>query len=270
MKILLLSDLHLECTSGEQKSGIFAQDEILNSLFGGEHKDTTLILAGDIAEGTTHEGFLAKTAKHFKHVIYVAGNHEFYFQEIDDIRLKLRQFASTIPNFHFLDPGCIILDGVRFVGATCWTDLNKNNPVARIAAGTYMNDYNLIKFDNDDGYSHLTPSDTIRFNLKQVAFIKSQLAEHFEGKTVVVTHHLPFSTSCRSEWKTKLTSFAYFNTGFDEYLDEGTRAPFDVWCHGHTHDSYDYEVNGARIICNPRGYEPLYLNKDFVLKEFEL
>ena len=24
--------------------------------------------------------------------------------------------------------------------------------------------------------------------------------------------------------------------------------------HGHTHDSFDYVVNGVRVLCNPRGY----------------
>ena len=27
-----------------------------------------------------------------------------------------------------------------------------------------------------------------------------------------------------------------------------------LWIHGHTHDSFDYEVAGTRVICNPKGY----------------
>jgi predicted phosphodiesterase len=27
-----------------------------------------------------------------------------------------------------------------------------------------------------------------------------------------------------------------------------------VWIHGHTHESFDYVVNGTRVVCNPRGY----------------
>jgi predicted phosphodiesterase len=27
-----------------------------------------------------------------------------------------------------------------------------------------------------------------------------------------------------------------------------------LWIHGHTHDPFDYEINGTRVICNPRGY----------------
>jgi hypothetical protein len=27
-----------------------------------------------------------------------------------------------------------------------------------------------------------------------------------------------------------------------------------LWVHGHTHDSFDYTLNGTRVVCNPRGY----------------
>ena len=27
-----------------------------------------------------------------------------------------------------------------------------------------------------------------------------------------------------------------------------------LWIHGHTHDSFDYFINGTRVVCNPRGY----------------
>jgi hypothetical protein len=27
-----------------------------------------------------------------------------------------------------------------------------------------------------------------------------------------------------------------------------------LWIHGHTHDSFDYRLNGTRVLCNPRGY----------------
>ena len=33
---------------------------------------------------------------------------------------------------------------------------------------------------------------------------------------------------------------------------DGTRAC--LWVHGHTHDSFDYTINGTRVVCNPRGY----------------
>jgi Icc-related predicted phosphoesterase len=37
----------------------------------------------------------------------------------------------------------------------------------------------------------------------------------------------------------------------------------ELWIHGHTHDSFDYEIYDKRVVCNPRGYSPHELNRDF-------
>ena len=36
-----------------------------------------------------------------------------------------------------------------------------------------------------------------------------------------------------------------------------------LWVHGHFHDSFDYDVYGTRVVCNPRGYSPDALNPGF-------
>lgn len=59
----------------------------------------------------------------------------------------------------------------------------------------------------------------------------------------------------------------YFESVMDQALAEMHRQPkahdmmpaefVDVpvrWVHGHTHDSFDYDVRGCRVVCNPRGY----------------
>ena len=42
---------------------------------------------------------------------------------------------------------------------------------------------------------------------------------------------------------------------------DGDRAA--LWIHGHMHDSFDHEVYGTRVVCNPRRYGPKALNADF-------
>jgi hypothetical protein len=34
------------------------------------------------------------------------------------------------------------------------------------------------------------------------------------------------------------------------------REPVKPWIHGHTHESMDYQLNGTRVLRNPRGYLP--------------
>lgn len=39
-----------------------------------------------------------------------------------------------------------------------------------------------------------------------------------------------------------------------------------LWVHGHMHDSFDYQVDGCRVVCNPRRYmnwHGEFENKDF-------
>ena len=46
-----------------------------------------------------------------------------------------------------------------------------------------------------------------------------------------------------------------------ENLMDGDRVA--LWIHGHMHESFDYEIYGTRIVCNPRGYAPMALNEGF-------
>ena len=40
------------------------------------------------------------------------------------------------------------------------------------------------------------------------------------------------------------------------------RSRVQLWVHGHTHDSFDYVVNGTRVVCNPRGYAKNGVNEN--------
>ncbi len=53
-----------------------------------------------------------------------------------------------------------------------------------------MNDYRLIRVSSD-GFRRLQPRDTVALHRADLAWLEAQLAEQFEGETVVVTHHAP-------------------------------------------------------------------------------
>lgn len=75
-------------------------------------------------------------------------------------------------------------------------------------------------------------------------------------KNVVVTHHAPSAKSIAPKLSEELTSAAYAS-----HLDEMIKANnIDVWIDGHVHNSCDYNVGNTRIVCNPRGYCPDWLN----------
>lgn len=72
--------------------------------------------------------------------------------------------------------------------------------------------------------------------------------DQYIGKTVVITHHLPSMLSVADKYKEDLLS-SCFASNLDDLLGSA-----NIWIHGHTHESFDYEINGTRVICNPRGY----------------
>lgn len=72
MKFQIASDLHLEFYKNININDFFDISKI--------EEPTTLILAGDVGYPThkNYEIFLSECSKIFKHIILIAGNHEYY------------------------------------------------------------------------------------------------------------------------------------------------------------------------------------------------
>ncbi len=235
MKLHLLSDLHLEFTN-----------------FVPPPTDAdVVVLAGDIACGVTG---LQWAAEHFERqsVIYVPGNHEYYSLEFESTLAQLRQTAHDLGIF-LLDNDEVVLDDeqgnlVRFLGCTLWTDFRlfgeERRTICLNAASKGLNDFRRIK----NGGRALLPEQTARWHERHVHWLQDRLQQSFPGATVVVTHHLPSARSVAHRYKLDLLS-ACFASELDHLF-----GPMAIWVHGHTHDSFGYEVNGTRIVCNPRGY----------------
>ena len=76
-------------------------------------------------------------------------------------------------------------------------------------------------------------------------------------KVIVMTHHAPSYQSVAGQYRGDLLNAAYANR-LDALVEK-----VDLWVHGHTHHSFDYRIGKGRVVCNPRGYYPRDLNKDF-------
>lgn len=233
MKISIYSDLHNEFS------------KFIPPL---SSKDAELIiLAGDIDKGD--QGILwARQQWPAQHIIYVAGNHEFYGQERNGVLKSLRAVA-TEHNVHFLENDEVFIDGIRFIGCTLWTDFklfgDDLQQTCMREAQSGLNDFSLIK----EGQSKFLPESSLVLFNESYAFLKRKLlSEHYAGKTVVITHHLPSMLSVAYKYKEDLLS-ACFASNLDDLFGSA-----HIWTHGHTHESFDYEVKGTRVICNPRGY----------------
>jgi Icc-related predicted phosphoesterase len=239
MKLHILNDLHIEF-----------EDFVPPAT-----DADVVILAGDIGVGVEGPRW---TEARFpgKPVIYVPGNHEFYHH---DIALIDELKADAPDNVHVLNDDQAIINGVRFLGSILWTDFalfgEADKFFAMQTARQGMTDFSII---SNNG-RRFTPEDAIRLHTASRDWLTAMLAEPFDGKTVVVTHHAPSSQSVHPRYARDLLTPAFASNL--ENLMDGARAA--LWIHGHMHESFDYEVHGTRVVCNPRGYAPNALNPDF-------
>lgn len=230
MKIGILSDLHLPAY-GMRPHPAQAGD--------------VMILAGDISVGL---GGIAWAETVFTcPIIYVLGNHEYYGQDMDALDSRMPQRVAGT-NITVLRDATTVIDGVRFIGATLWTDFELfGTPVVSAHfARSGMNDYRVIGKDG----GALMPTDTRALHLASRAYLERTLAEPFAGKTVVVTHHAPSLKSVAPRFKDDP-----FTPCFASDLESLVASSGAVlWIHGHVHDSADYTLGNTRVIANPKGY----------------
>ena len=109
-----------------------------------------------------------------------------------------------------------------------------------------MADFKLIYKDEQT----FTPEDSVQLHEAHRDWLKQQLAQTHDGKTVVITHHFPSPQSIHAKYAEDSLTPA-FGSDLEVLLGEAYAA---LWIHGHTHEAFDYEIKGTRVICNPRGY----------------
>ena len=235
MKIQIASDLHLEFLQG-----LFPGERLISPAAGAD----ILVLAGDIANGT-------QAIELFKNwpmpVLYLAGNHEFYGAEIEQVRADLRDAAAGT-SITFLDNDVADFGGVRFLGTTLWTDyrleLNRTQRHLMENAQLRISDHRRIKCRN----GQFTAERALAEHELSRAWLEQGLAKPYDGTTVVVSHHGPHPLSVHPRYAGEALNAA-FVSNLSELLPKAS-----LWIHGHVHDSFDYRVGQCRVVANPRGY----------------
>jgi len=249
-----MSDLHLEF---EEQVTNFTPIPLQEDM------DTVLILAGDIGVGTDAQPFIENMCKQFYKVVYILGNHEFYHNEVNKVRKRWAE-REMPENFIFLDNQVTVIENVRIVGGTLWTDFDSENWHAMHSAQHGMNDFQCVKIkegNKETGYRkrRFLPADAVRAHKETLFMFTETLRVPHDGPTIVVSHHLPHPLCVGKQFRNHPLNASYV-TNLDMYIEE---YDINVWCHGHTHNNVDVEVHGTRILCNPRGYVGYELNPEF-------
>ena len=225
MEIQIASDLHLEFSTNY----FYVLEE-----GGFEVAGDILLLAGDIfnyARKGRFEDFMEKFGSSYRKVIVIGGNHEWYKST-----WKRAQAPKSEGNLVYLTNSTYEFEGIRFIGSTMWSGASE-------ASSKALNDYYVI-----DGFN---VSEENKTHKRDVEFLQRELAKPYDGKTIVMTHHLPL-------WECIDAPFvgSPINDCFASDQSSIIReSEIDVWVHGHSHTFQDFTFHGTRVVRNPLGYQ---------------
>ena len=265
MKIALASDLHLEFEDVDLKNiedaevlilsgDIMVAEDLHNhpEMDYGMYSDVNIADLGRRQQiALRFRDFLKRVSFEFPHVVYVAGNHEFYHGRWKESLTHLREECDKLPNVYFLERDIKVINEVSFIGATLWTDCNKGDPLTIHALTDMMNDYRVIRND-EHGFTKLRPVHSMYRHQQTLAYLKSVLPDMRDKKVVFVGHHGPSSMSTHPRYINETLMNGGYRSELSEMILDNPQ--IKLWTHGHMHDPFDYMIGTTRVVCNPRGY----------------
>lgn len=255
----VVSDIHAEWWAQEDLDRI--GDKIRSNL-----EDSDVILfAGDISDGVR----AIRVAEYLfpeKLVLLVAGNHEFYGGTRDRICHAMKEAAILTRGVKFLNRSSseIECEGfqVRILGVTLWTDFDLfgTQPISMSLADRksvwndeakkfiqpYPDLYNIYR----DKPNYVTSHDLLQYHIEDRDWLLQELDKPFDGRTVVLTHHAPFSFSVKPQHVDSIISPCFASRMENLLIDRNV----DLVVSGHTHHSVDRTLGNTRFISNQVGY----------------
>jgi predicted phosphodiesterase len=254
MKIQLLSDLHLEAHPHWQPTPSPGAD--------------LLVLAGDIG---SYQGGSQLSDDDFgltrfspRHgwptpVVFVPGNHEYDAQDFDAAHSRLRTTCERL-GLIWLERETLVMQGVRLVGTTLWSDFDALGPVANDGANALAQQLKARDKAFRAANFYLRKTETTRHGEPWLAqgvreqalvcqdWMRTALATPFNGPTVAITHFAPSLMSADPRY-----GLTPGTAGFCNALDD--LLPYaQLWLHGHLHAPSHYTHQGCRVVANPLGY----------------
>ena len=259
MKLQLLSDLHIEVHPQLQIAPAPGADLLVLAGDIGSYQEGSRLVAPDfgLTRFSPRHGWPAP-------VIYVPGNHEYDNADFDEVHSRLRETCEAL-EIGWLERETRTIDGVRFVGTTLWADfdalvepsdtlgdaLKKRGKAVR-AANFYLEKAATMRagriFLADEMREHA---------LICQDWLRNELAQDFDGTTVVITHFAPTLASADPRYGLSPGTAGFCNS-LDELLPRA-----DLWLHGHLHCHFDYLKDGCRVVANPLGYMGKGEQEDF-------
>ncbi|WP_028604907.1 metallophosphoesterase [Ottowia thiooxydans] len=258
MNIQLLSDLHLETQPHfSPEPAPDANLLVLAGDIGSYQNGSALPALGDTDFGLARFSPLPQFGGWPTPVIFIPGNHEYDKLDFDEAHIRLRATCDRL-GLIWLERESLVLDGVRFIGTTLWSDFDALAPRGPYATLGEQLKAREKAFRSANYYLHQAAATRgnepfLAPQMREQAltcqtWLRAALAEAFEGPTVAVTHFAPSLKSADPRYG-MTPGTAGFCNALDDMLEHA-----DLWLHGHLHCPLDYRVGRCRVVANPLGY----------------
>lgn len=235
MRLQYCSDLHLE----------FRENKNFLSEHPIEPTGEILLLAGDVVPFVLmekHHDFFNFISDHFQTTYWLPGNHEYYHFDISKRSGILDENIRT--NVHLVNNRIIEKDTTRLIFSTLWSDINPDN---HLSIEKNLSDFHLIQYKeyrfSVDRYNELHKND--------LQFIETELKHAGNGKTIVVTHHVPTFLNYPAQY-----AGSNLNEAFAVELSGLITATNpDYWIYGHHHNNTPgFKISKTQMLTNQLGY----------------
>ena len=233
----VISDVHFD-----YRENIYS-NEIIAALFEKDTSQRILIIAGDLGSPLQENyfDFLAKCSAKWKHVLLVAGNHEYYNEfglSMEKIESIIRSGTEKMPNVIFLQKSSVIIDGIRYLGCTLWSQIDLEK--AEILERT-VRDFSRIYVKR----MRMTAEKMLRLHLDHLSWLEEELKNQ-EHKTVVITHHPPLRELIHEKYKI----YEDLASAFSSDLSRLQHDNISEWVSGHTHTRTEFVLGATKYTTN--------------------
>jgi hypothetical protein len=259
MRIQLLSDLHLERQPTFQPTLAAADVLVLAGDIGSYQNGSQL---SDDDFGLTRFSPLQPDAP-WRHVLFTPGNHEFDGLDFDATYARLKTLCAQL-GIVWLEREQQVIDGVRFVGTTLWSDFDAlavKEPTATRQLQQRQKAFRAANYYLKKNSSLRCGTPMLAESLRELAlecqeWLRNALTQAFDGHTVVVTHFAPSLRSADPRYGVVPGSAGFCNS-LEDLLPHAS-----LWLHGHLHCPVNYRVQGenagryfdCQVRANPLGY----------------
>lgn len=221
-----------------------------------------LIIAGDVSDNIVHSlDYINKLSNNYEKVLFVDGNHESVHKypvlhNTEYIYEKVKQLNNDkivyLPKKHFR------IDKNIFIGCCGWWDYCDKNENKIEENLSYFDNWipHFNKNNNRQFINSVIEKSEDEFDeLKRQVEIYEK--DHFIDNIIIVTHTVPHLYYCKYS-----DSSTEHNTKFKEFFNKTKYKKISNWIFGHLHDQFENEIDGIKLVANPRG-RPEDYDRDF-------